>query len=107
MKTIRQQIKELREQIINRHIDVLVKSNKEIDLSDVSYTPYVDLGGDDLYTLDRITYHCPDGYEGIKGADNITIDISNEDENRTLTLEELEINNLLNIAEYLIDGSLV
>lgn len=103
IEKIRHQIRELREQMIDTIIDILLENNKEIDLTDVIYTPYVDLREEDLYTLDRITYHCPNGYERIKGADNITLDISNENWQRTLTLEELDLDNLLNITEYLVN----
>lgn len=101
MKEIRKQVKTLREQVINKVIDILVKNDKEIDLTDRTHTPYVDTKVGELCTLDRITYHCPEGYEGIKGADNITIDLSNCEYNCTLTLEELEWEYLIDIAIYL------
>ena len=101
MKEIRKQIKELREQMIDKVIDILVKNNKEIDVTDRSHTPFVDTKVGELCTLDRITYYCPGGYEAIKRDDNITLDLSNEEYNCTLTLEEIEIDYLIDIVEYL------
>ena len=101
MKEIRKQIKELREQMIDKVIDILVKNNKEIDVTDRSHTPFVDTKAGELCTLDRITYHCREGYEGIKRDDNITLDLSNEEYNCTLTLEEIEIDYLIDIVVYL------
>ena len=101
MKEIRKQIKELRKQMIDKVIDILVKNNKEIDVTGRSHTPFVDTKAGELCTLDRITYYCPEGYEGIKRDDNITLDLSNEEYNCTLTLEEIEIDYLIDIVEYL------
>lgn len=100
MKVIREQIRVLREQMIQKVIDILIKNNKDIIIVDKFNSPLIDKA-EELYNVERITYHCPDGYENIKREDNITLDLFNEEYNRTLTLEELEIDYLLKIAVFL------
>ena len=101
LKEIREQVKTLREQVIDKVIDILVKNGKEIDLTGRTHTPFVDTKVGELCFVNRIVYHCPEGYEHIKGADNITLDLLNEEYNCTLTLEELEWEYLIDIAIYL------
>ena len=101
MKVIREQINVLRKQMIDKLIDILIKNGKEIDLRDRSHTPFVDTRVGELVTLDRIIYYCQEGMEYIKRDDNITIDCSNEEYNCTLTIEEVEIDYLVDIVEYL------
>lgn len=101
MKVIREQIRILREQMIQKVIDILIKNNKDIIIVDKFNSPLIDTKAGELCNVERITYHCRDGYENIKREDNITLDLFNEEYNVTLTLEELEIDYLLKIAEFL------
>lgn len=91
MKVIKEQLNFLREQINNRVIEILIKNNKEIDLTDRVYTPCIHTKVDYWCTLDRIFY-C---------GRYVTLDLSNEEYNCSLTLEEIEMDYLIDIAIYL------
>ena len=98
MKVIREQIRVLREQMIQKVIDILIKNNKDIIIVDKFNSPLIDTKAGELCNVERITYHCSDGYENIKREDNITLDLFNEEYNCTLTLEELEIDEFDDVA---------
>lgn len=94
MKLIREQVKSIRSRVVDKIIVILVRNNNEIDMFGEVYTPSIDTKVGELCTIDRITYMG-------RGEDSILIDMSNEEYNCTLTLEELELDYLLDIAEYL------
>ena len=94
MKLIREQVKSIRSQVVEKIIVNLVRNNNEIDMFGEVYTPSIDTKVGELCTIDRITYMG-------RGEDSILIDMSNEEYNCTLALEELELDYLLDIAEYL------
>ena len=91
MKATKEHLKAVRQQIIDRVIEILIKNNKEIDLTDRVYTPCIHTKVDYWCTLDRILYY---------GRD-VTLDFSNEEYNCILTLEEIEMDYLIDIAIYL------
>ena len=94
MKLIREQVKFIRSQVVDKIIAVLEKNDNDINMWGEVYTPSIDTKVGELCTIDRITYMG-------KGEDSILIDMSNEEYNCTLALEELELDYLLDIAEYL------